>query len=65
MKNKFLLLAITSLLFLGCSKNKAEDPLILPPHFNEVPDPNIPENIATKPADKDIEELKDLLLKQQ
>jgi hypothetical protein len=63
-KNKLLLIT-TFLMLFGCSKNKAEDPLILPPHFNEMPDANIPENIAGKPADKDIEELKDLLLKKQ
>ncbi len=64
MRNK-LALFITIFLLASCSQNKAEDPLILPPNFNEMPDPNNKENIANKPANKDIEELKNLLLKKQ
>jgi hypothetical protein len=64
-KNNLILLCITSLLVFGCSKNKAEDQLILPPNFDEMPDPNNKDNTANKPANKDIEELKDLLLKKQ
>lgn len=65
MKNKLLLLSITSLLLFGCAKNRAEDPLILPPDFNEMPNLNKKEDLSTQFPDQDLKELKDLLLKKQ
>ncbi|MCE3255196.1 MAG: hypothetical protein K0R25_690 [Rickettsiaceae bacterium] len=63
MKNKLLILTILTLLFSGCSRNRAEDPLLLPPDFNEMPDLNNPEKPAPKSPDQDAQELRDLLLK--
>ena len=63
MRNKFLIAIF--LLLIACSKvEKDVNPLIIPPDFNAVPtaedekqkDDNLPEN------DKDVQELKDLLL---
>jgi hypothetical protein len=65
MKNKLLLLTFTSLLLVGCATNKADDPLIVPPNFNEMPDLNNKDTKADKPADQDVQELKELLLKKQ
>ncbi len=65
-KNKLLLLSLTSFLLTACSNHKADDPLIIPPNFNEVPEANNIDSKADKPADpKDVQELKDLLLKKQ
>lgn len=64
-KNKLLLITLTSLLLAGCANNKADDPLIIPPNFNEMPDLNNKETKAEKPADQDVQELRELLLKKQ
>jgi hypothetical protein len=64
-KNKLLLLTFTSLLLASCASNKADDPLIVPPNFNEMPDLNNKDTKADKPADQDVQELKELLLKKQ
>jgi len=54
---------IFSLLLCGCSNaNKTDDPLIIPPGFNEMPDLNNKEVTPSKTKDKDIDDLKDLLL---
>lgn len=54
----FLLLAISS-----CAK-KPDDPLIIPPNFNEVPDLNNidKERNQKQEEDIDVEKLKELLL---
>lgn len=72
MKNKFnrtyLGIVIVTLVFLGgcsSSKNKiekTEDPLLLPPHFSEMPDVNSKNQTKPQPADPDVKKLKDLLL---
>jgi hypothetical protein len=63
MKNKLIIFGVLTLLIFGCSKNKNDDPLIIPPNFNEVPDLNNPEKSPSKSSDQDLQELKDLLLK--
>ena len=65
MKNKLLLLSLTSFLFFGCAKNRVEDPLIIPPNFNEMPDKSKKEDNSSKIPDQDLKDLKDLLLKKQ
>ena len=63
MKNKFLLLV---LIFLGFSCSKTpEDPLIIPPNFNEEPDVKNPQNDKKTPSQEDVSKLKDLLLKSE
>ena len=68
MKNKLFILLIIGLLN-SCLDKKAEDPLLLPPDFNVLPDID-PKNQNPQPSpdnkqDQDIEQLKDLLLKGQ
>ena len=66
MKKAILLLLI---LVTSCSyfhfNTAPDDPLIVPPNFAEVPDPNNPEQINEKQKDADIAKLKDLLLKSE
>lgn len=64
MKNKLLLISVIATLVCGCSKShKPEDPLLLPPNFNEMPDLTKPTPETPKANPKDAEELRDLLLK--
>jgi hypothetical protein len=65
---KFLIL-LTLIAVLSCSKDKPEDPLILPPRFEEMPDivdnKNDAEEKKTpapKQENKDVEDLKEILL---
>lgn len=63
MKNKLILIFLI-LLVSNCSKDKsARNQLIIPPAFNELPDPNNPEKSRQNSNDEDLEELKELLLK--
>ncbi len=64
MERKFLKIFILSAAFLlaSCSK-KIDDPLIVPPNFAEIPDPNNPEKPTAQQKDESVERLKDLLLK--
>ena len=55
-------LALTALTS-SCSSTK-DDPLIIPPKFNELPDPNNPEKTPEQ-KDQDFEKLKELLLKSE
>ena len=64
MRNKLVLLIILAI-FSSCSKDKPEDPLILPPEFEIMPELNKDPNQKPKVSDQDIEELKDLLLQTQ
>ena len=58
-----LTISISFLLLSGCSRiKKTDDPLIIPPNFNEMPDLNNKETIPSKQKDKDIDGLQDLLL---
>ncbi len=62
----FVLLTIYFVFLEGCTINrKVDDPLIVPPNFAEVPDPNNPEKPNEKQKDADIAKLKDLLLKSE
>lgn len=64
MKNIIFLL--TLILLSSCfNKGTKDDPLIVPPKFNEIPDLKNPEKIDEKQKDADIEKLKDLLLKSE
>ena len=65
---KYLIL-LTLITLLSCSKDGPEDPLILPPHFDEMPDPidnknNSQEKNKAVPGqeNKDVEDLKEILL---
>lgn len=50
----------------SCFSSKTpEDPLLLPPNYAELPDPNNPEKIEEKDKPEDVEKLKDLLLKSE
>jgi hypothetical protein len=63
MKNK-LILAILILLISNCSKDKGlQNSLVIPPAIDELPDPNNPEKSRQNSSDEDLEELKELLLK--
>ena len=61
-----VIICISSLLLFNCSKNRITDnPLIIPPNFNEMPDLNKIEDINPKIINPEIQELKDLLLKNE
>ncbi len=63
MKNKLIIIATTALLITSCAKNKMDDPLIVPPNFSEMPDLQNPEKTTPQSSENDIQELKELLLK--
>ncbi len=63
MKKAILLLTI--FLITSCSNKTPDDPLIVPPNFSEMPDPNNPEKLNERQQDADIAKLKDLLLKSE
>ena len=63
MKNKLIIIATTALIIASCAKNKIDDPLIVPPNFSEMPDLKNPEKTTPKSSEKDMQELKELLLK--
>lgn len=64
MKNKFLNIVILNLVFLACScASKKDDPLIVPPNFAEMPDPNNPEKPTAESKEENVARLKELLLK--
>ncbi len=56
------LILITAFFAFSCAK-KNDDPLILPPNFAEMPDPNKPEQPVPQQEDEAVARLKDLLLK--
>ena len=59
----FITTMFIALLIASCTNIKIDDPLIIPPSFNEVPDLSNPEKSAPKSSDQDLQELKNLLLK--
>ncbi len=63
MKSAILLLTI--FLITSCGNKTPDDPLIIPPNFSEIPDPNNPEKLNEQQKDSDIAKLKDLLLKSE
>jgi len=60
---KIFLSIILILLAFSCSRKDKEDPLILPPNFNEMPDPNNPEKPKLQDNEADVERLKEMLLR--
>ncbi|MDA0902021.1 MAG: hypothetical protein O3B09_01240 [Proteobacteria bacterium] len=67
MRNKLLIKILVLALLVSissCRKVPAEDPLLLPPDFNEMPEINQDGKVKTAPkeVDEDIEDLRDLLL---
>lgn len=64
MRSKIIIFLITLALF-SCKDKGPEDPLILPPDFNIMPDLQQLDKDSKgeeKETDQDIEELRDLLL---
>lgn len=55
--------SIFLLIFLlnSCSAKK-EDPLLLPPKYDELPDPETPQKINPQTQEENVERLKELLL---
>jgi hypothetical protein len=45
----------------SCAKT-VDDPLIIPPHYSEMPDPNNPEQPPAEQKEENVERLKELLL---
>lgn len=59
---------LTILLFVSlcsCASKKADDPLIVPPNFSEMPDVNNPEKPSEEQKGENVERLKELLLKSE
>ncbi len=54
---------ILALFAISCSKKLSDNPLIIPPNFNAMPDPNNPEQITPEQKSADVTKLKELLLK--
>ena len=62
---KKILCLILILLAFSCSK-KDDDPLILPPNFAEMPDPNKPEEQPSNDQkEENVAKLKELLVKSE
>ena len=60
---KIICLILVFLAF-SCSRKDKDDPLILPPNFAEVPDPNKPEEgPSPEQREENVAKLKELLLK--
>ncbi len=60
------LLSIILLLTLFSCSSKKDDPLIIPPNFTEMPDPNNPEKTPVEfSGQEDVTRLKELLLKSE
>jgi len=63
MHKKILILSLV-LLAAACNKTKT-DPMILPPNFAEMPDPNNPEKLTPEQSEESVERLKELLLRSE
>jgi len=64
MTKKILKVSILFLAFFVFScASKQDDPLIIPPNFAEMPDPNNPEKTKVENKEENVERLKELLLK--
>ena len=48
----------------ACTKAK-DDPLIIPPNFAEMPDPNNPEQPPAEQSQENVARLKELLIKSE
>lgn len=62
-KSNFIILLISLLFFLNSCSTKNDNPLIIPPEFNDQPDPNNPEKNIPKNNSNELEKIKNLLLK--
>jgi hypothetical protein len=62
MKKTLIFLAFLALC--SCTK-KADDSLIIPPNFAEMPDPKNPEKPKKEQGEENIAKLKELLLKSE
>lgn len=60
MKNLYSILLV--LLLVSCA-SKLDNPIIIPPNFSEMPDPNNPEKLNENQKEESVERLKELLLK--
>ncbi len=60
---KFIIINISLILLIAACSNKNDDPLIIPPNFAQMPDPNNPEKVTDDQKEIDVKKLKDLLLK--
>jgi hypothetical protein len=60
MKNLYSILLV--FLLLSCA-SKPDNPIIIPPNFSEMPDPNNPEKLNENQKEESVERLKELLLK--
>ena len=61
MKKIFIITLV--LLLSSCLSKKADDPLIVPPNFADMPDVNNPEKPTEEQKDESVARLKELLLK--
>lgn len=56
---------VVCLLLLSTCKSKPDDPLVIPPNFTEVPDPNNLEQVAPQDHEESVAKLKELLLESE
>ncbi len=61
MGHKGILILFLTFGVFACAK-KVDDPLIVPPNFSEMPDPNNPEKPPVGQTEEDVARLKELLL---
>ncbi len=60
---KYFCLVLFSLLLFSCSNDVDKNPLVVPPNFAEMPDPNNPEKPTKQQQEANVARLKELLLK--
>jgi len=69
MINKLFIIKILLIIFVAISlfecSSKKDDSLVIPPDFNDLPDPNNPEKNLPNSNQKDLEQLKNILLKSE
>ena len=58
---KFFYLSLLCFIF-SCSSDKEKNPLVIPPNFTEIPDPNNIEKTSPEGQNASVDKLKDLLL---
>ena len=59
---KKVLIFITLLSIFSCKIKEDPNPLIIPPNFAELPDPNNPEKVSKESQEESVARLKELLL---
>lgn len=60
---KYISLILVSVFLFSCSSDVDKNPLVVPPNFAEMPDPNNPEKPTKKQQEANVARLKELLLK--